>query len=318
MAFIPIHIRADIQGSKKGRITPAQQAQLNAWSLSKKTGILDWGGKCTITNTVPERASNGDVTITFNKGYIVICGRLIECEDGTNFTFNTSVNETGKIILKIDLNSSGENEFVIEKTTRSQLTQQDLNENPVTGIYEFELYSYTTTSTNVSFTSSVSSYVKNLDGLVEDIKSNVRSDIEKIEKRLDRLGFKSGRLTPQQQFTNLTGNDDGIITREGNRVVIKFSMTCDIIFLGNVKKILFTVPEWAIPKNYDNLYIGGFTGGNSSGFLQLDKQGQIWALPGFNVGEIKIEKMANIVYEKPAYESYNREFAIGYEAEPIN
>lgn len=308
MAFIPIHIRADIQGSKKGRITPAQQAQLNAWSLSKKTGILDWGGKCTITNTVPERASNGDVTITFNKGYIVICGRLIECEDGTNFTFNTSANETGKIVLKIDLNSSGENEFVIEKTTRSQLTQQDLNENPVTGIYEFELYSYTTTATNVSFTSSVSSYVKNLDGLVEDIKSDVRSDIEKIETRLDRLGFKSGKLTPQKQFTNLVGNDDGIITREGNRVVMNFLITFESSSNGGV---LFTVPSWAIPKNDDGLYIGSYTNkyNNTGHYLKLNKQGEISA------GNGSVKEIATGVYD--THFALTR-FAIGYEAEPIN
>lgn len=311
MAFIPIHIRADIQGSKKGRITPAQQAQLNAWSLSKKTGILDWGGKCTITNTVPERASNGDVTITFNKGYIVICGRLIECEDGTNFTFNTSVNETGKIILKIDLNSSGENEFVIEKTTRSQLTQQDLNENPVTGIYEFELYSYTTSATNVSFTNSISSYVKNVDGLVEDIRSYVISNIERIESRLDSLGFKSGRLTPKQQFTNLVGNDDGIITREGNRVLMNFHITFDSYSYSSNGGVLFTVPSWAIPKNNDGIYIGSYTNkyNNTGPYLRLNKQGEI------TFGSGSVEEIATGVYSTHYVLT---QYTIGYEAEPIN
>ena len=36
MAFIPIDAKADIQGSKKGKLTPYQHAQLNVEGITQK------------------------------------------------------------------------------------------------------------------------------------------------------------------------------------------------------------------------------------------------------------------------------------------
>ena len=91
MAFIPIHAKADIVGEKKGKITPAQASLLNAWCLASKTGILDWGGKCEATAT-SYSISNNVATIVLNKGYIVICGRLVEVEQNTSIVVDTSAN----------------------------------------------------------------------------------------------------------------------------------------------------------------------------------------------------------------------------------
>lgn len=169
--FIPIHAKADIVGEKKGKITPAQASQLNAWCLASKTGILDWGGKCEATAT-SYSISNNVATIVLNKGYIVICGRLVEVEQNTSIDIDTSANPSGKIILSFNLSSSGKEEFKVEVVDRV-LRQDDLNENPISGVYEFELYSYSVTSTTVT-----------LNRNVQYIKS--------VSERLDELGFKEG------------------------------------------------------------------------------------------------------------------------------
>lgn len=196
--FIPINAKADISGSKKGKVNPSQNAQLNAFCLGNKTGILNCLGKCTAQNSYYS-AVNNEANIVFNSGYVVICGRLVECEAGSVFTATTpsSGTETGWIIMKYDLSASEENEFKIvqKKTTDGALVQQDLNENPITGIYEFPLYSYTATPTGITLTREV-------------------GYIDSVEDRLERLGFKEGSL--DVSGGTITANS---FTRQGNYVI---------------------------------------------------------------------------------------------------
>lgn len=153
MSFIAIDAKADISENKKGKLTPAQHAQFNAFCLTKKTGILDCLGKCEYISPISIDSANHKATITFNSGYVVICGRLVECEAGTTFVADLPVSgeETGYIVLRYDLSAFEENEFkVIQKT--GSLTQQDLNNNPIDGVYEFVLYKYTATPTSITLT----------------------------------------------------------------------------------------------------------------------------------------------------------------------
>ena len=66
MAFIPINAKADVKGSKKGRLTPAQNAQLNAFCLASKTGILDTLDKCE-AEQFSYTAINNLATIVFKR-----------------------------------------------------------------------------------------------------------------------------------------------------------------------------------------------------------------------------------------------------------
>lgn len=201
--FIPIDARADVENSKKGKLTPAQHAQLNAFCLTEKTGIFDCLGKCEYISPISIDSINHTATITFRSGYIVICGRLVECEEGTTFTADLPVNseETGYIVLKYDLSSFENNEFkVIQKT--GELTQQDLNENPVNGVYEFVLYEYNATSSSMTLTRDLG-YIKS------------------VEQRLDELGFKSGSLA--LSGGNITEN---LFTRQGNYVIGNVDLSC--------------------------------------------------------------------------------------------
>lgn len=194
MAFIAIDARADVTGSKKGKLTPAQHAQLNAWCLASKTGILDCLDKCE-AYMQSYAASNNEVTIKFKAGYIVICGRLIECEDNTTFIMRTptSGTQTGKIILRYNLANFGNSEFVITTKT-GDLIQNDLNDNPSTGIYEFELYSYNATSSSVVLTRTNTDYIPDIN---EELKPLQGYNTEEgtIEERLTRLGFNQASIS---------------------------------------------------------------------------------------------------------------------------
>jgi hypothetical protein len=210
MAFIPIDARADIEGSKKGKLTPAQHAQLNAWCLASKTGILDFPqdhnkmGRCEAKN-LDVTPINNQATIEFNRGYIVICGRLVECEEGSTVSVNTPIGSgtiKGKIIARFSLSNTKESEFVVT-TTSGSLRQDDLNEQNIDGVYELELYDYTATSLSVSLTRT-QPYIPDLGGKLAQFEDSLMSsgkplngyDVSKgtIEERLTTLGFREATI----------------------------------------------------------------------------------------------------------------------------
>lgn len=232
MAFIPIDAKADLQGQKKGKITPAQHAILNAWSLASKTGILDFPqdhakkGRCETDTLNITNIQQNETEIIFNKGYLVICGRLVECEDGTKFTFNTPITgkETGKIIARFSLGASGNEEFkIIQKTGSLIQPDDDLNDNPVNGEYELELYSYEAYPTSATLTRT-QPYIPDLGGKLKEFEASLKDEGKPlhgyddtkgtIEERLTALGFKEGSIA----LPNGTATVNNV-TRQGNYVI---------------------------------------------------------------------------------------------------
>lgn len=228
MSFIAIDARADVAESKKGKLTPAQHAQLNAWCLSSKTGILDWGNRCESTSS-SYSVSGGTASVYFKKGFVVICGRLVECEEGSSVLVSAPSVGTvnGKIILRFNLSNSGAEEF--EATTKTgALVHQDLNDNPTTGVYEFELYSYTATPTTVTLSRTNTDYIPDVGGKLAQFITVLTGtgmtgtgtpplqgyDKSKgtIEERLSSLGFKQGNILR-------AGSVVGKIYRQGNYVI---------------------------------------------------------------------------------------------------
>lgn len=234
--FIAINAKADIQGSKKGKLTPAQNAQVNAWCLASKTGIFDFGGKC-LASSSSFVASNNEATIDFHNGFVAICGRIIECEEGTQVKVVTPTTGTinGKIILRYDLAANGANEFVVTTTTAA-LVQQDLNENPITGVYEFELYSYTATPTSVTLVRNNTDYIPDIGGKLNQLITVLTGtgivgsgnpplqgyNTEKgtVEERLTRLGFKQGSVTMTVGMASSAN-----IRRQGNYCLFDLTAT---------------------------------------------------------------------------------------------
>lgn len=259
MAFIAINAKSDISGSKKGKITPDQNALINAFCLSNKTGILDIGDKCTLQNTSIQVQDN-QATIIFNGGYIVICGRLVECESGTTFTITapSSGTEEGKIILRYDLQSTGNEEFKITtKKDTETITTQDLNENPKTGIYELELYSYVATSSQVTLTINPNiKIISTMNDKMIILKNDIISEFTQqgkplygyntskgsIEKRLTELGFKEGNAT------NLSGVSSVTLMKLGKFVICKFIYTNS--------KFSFNIPDDFLP--FKDMGINGY------------------------------------------------------------
>lgn len=228
--FIAIDAKADIKGSKKGKLTPAQHAQLNAWSLADKTGILDFGGKCEAKETTITNITSNEASVYFKNGYIVICGRLVQVEQDAivKIITPTSGKVDGKIIAEFNLSGVGEEEFKVYSSNTTSLTQQDLNEEE-TGVYQFELYSYTATPTTVSLIRNNTNYVPDIggklrqfeEGLTGEGKPLANYDITKgsIEDRLTNLGFKQGSvsLTSGSATTNK-------ITRQGNYCILSLTV----------------------------------------------------------------------------------------------
>lgn len=267
--FIPIDAKADVSGSKKGKLTPAQHAQLNAWCLSEKTGILDCLDKCeynvSTTSLVP---SNNKVTVKFKKGYLVICGRLVECEAETEveITTPTTGTETGWIIAKYDLSSTENSEFVVtqKKTSQGALVQEDLNDNPISGVYEFPLYSYTATSSLVTL-ERTGSYIPDIGGKLEQFEEDLTSEGKPlyqydstkgtIEARLTALGFRQGSIS-----SNATTTQTNVLKRQGNYIYGLLSASRNPSGGGSRNILPISVPSEFAPasaisfKTYVSLY----------------------------------------------------------------
>lgn len=256
MAFIPIDAKADVQGSKKGKLTPAQHAQLNAWSLASKTGILDALGRCE-AESLTYTATNNIATIVFKKGYLVICGRLVECEAGTEVQVNTpaspSGSTSGKIIARYNLGQSQEKEFEILTKQSGALVQQDLNENPSTGVYEFELYSYTATPNLVTL-SRTGDYIPDIGGRLELFEKSLTDegkplggyDTSKgtIEERLTALGFKEGSVTVAGGL-GVIATQTNTVKRQGNYCILNIAIN---IQEQNKPSYLGVIPEQFCPE----------------------------------------------------------------------
>ena len=253
MAFIPIIAKEDgVAGSRKGKITPAQMAQLFAWTLKGKTGILNTLGKCEAYQT-SNAISGGSATITFKSGYLVICGRLVECQEGTTYTLNNLVSGAkGMIVAKFDLQASAANEFQISSITGSPI-QQDLNEYPTTGVYEFPLYTYSVIGNKLTLfrdiLSSDTYYIDDVNGLVDNIlinfnsikgngfrrgrdyinpsevssieaplhfydvaKGTIENRLSALTTRMENLGFKQG---------SVSGIEGATLTKQGKYAILK-------------------------------------------------------------------------------------------------
>lgn len=270
MAFIAIDAKADVAGEKKGKITPAQHSQLNSFVLTKKTGILDCLGKCLAKNATISIVDN-IANIEFNSGYLVICGRLVQCEQGTVVQVNTSTYPSGVIVAKYNLNESGNNEFSIIVKSSTNLQQDDLND-VLLGTYEFALYEFTTGNNMLSLTRTNNAYVKSVEDNIEEINNELEPlsdyDISKgtIESRLANLGFKSGAITllgTQYSSAGLLSPSGNGLYRQGNFVFAKYNS----FYVNGVTQtdfqnyladgaIMFTLSEGFRPKNSLICYVG--------------------------------------------------------------
>lgn len=185
--MIPITFNADdLNNEKKGNIRAQDLASFLSISMPKRAGVLDiFDNPCTAYQT---SYATGYATLTMHKGYINIYGRCIYVEEGEQVqialpTDNNTVN--GTFGVRINLGETGANEVTwFTKTTGLQ--QDNILNNEANGIYEFGLYNYSATSSNIQLT-------------------YIASKIENIVDYLNGANFRTRELTDNSTNIATTG-----------------------------------------------------------------------------------------------------------------
>ena len=201
--LIPVIFKADGgDSSRKGKIRAEDLSVLSAFSLNQKTGILQVLSQCNAygISTIPGRAY-----FYLNSGYVSICGRLIYIEEATQVEVDlpASGTVTGSFGIRVDLTAMGSSECEFFSKTGT-LTKIDLNENPTTGIYELELYSYRATNNTFEIIGKTAPIIEaggkpyangamfttSRTGEIDETET-IQEKIENINYRLATLGFDS-------------------------------------------------------------------------------------------------------------------------------
>lgn len=349
MAFIAIHAKADIttndiidtqpaSTTKKGKFTPQQAAILNSFSLTGKTGVLDIGKKCALINDTVSIVG-GKVELTFQDGYFLICGRLIECQDGTTYTIDADSVNTGDIIVaEFDKSNQKNDEFTIKIVPKNSSfdNQSSLLEDGI--VYQLPMYTITKSSTTISFarhslfssyihtTSNALSSLANMikdspgaplynynkgQGTVEDRFTNISSTVTNISNRLDKLGFKSGTITFNSATfgsVNYTSTSENGIYRQGNFVFCRVAAK-----YGSKQKLTSSFAQLAEnfrPKQATYITAYAITDNNFIGALNYLIKTDGTVTQAYSGGE----GLATIMQ----YGYYELYINFGYEAAPIN
>ena len=223
MSVIPISFKADgDDSSKKGKIRAEDFSVLSSFCLPKKTGVLNVLNKCEAYNLTP---SSPDTFFYLHNGYAVICGRLVYIEEASqcSITLPISGTEQGYFGIKIDLSAAEDAECSFFQKTGT-LVQNDLNENPISGVYEFPLFRYTATSATVTSLTKIADIIEIAQtpaladaatyaadrGGTPDMSATIGEKFADIDSRLSALGFKRG---------SIGGNASGTLTKSGNYVI---------------------------------------------------------------------------------------------------
>lgn len=151
MALIAKVFPADLgDENAKGNLLPQDFGAILGFLNPHDAGILNIPEKdCSQFGSI--NISGQTAIITFHAGYIIIHGRLVYIEEGTEVAFNlpTSGSVNGVLGIKINLAESGVNEVTWFQKTSGVVTE-DLIKKETDGVYEFVLYNYT--ATDLAFT----------------------------------------------------------------------------------------------------------------------------------------------------------------------
>lgn len=233
MALIPISFKADVEDNQKGNIRAEDLSALLAFLNPATAGVLKIStdnSDCSYNGT-PLIVGN-TAQVTFRKGYIVIYGRIIYIEEGTQVSFNlpTSGNVSGVFGVKINLAEDGLNEVTWFQKTTSVQTDNLLN-NTDSGVYEFVLYKYTATPTTFIIgdkTSQIINNIKDADFITQSI-SDSSNKVATTSFTQNLINSKIGQKAqtaiitgeveiyiPNTQYHSNTEPTDNIWVKSGN------------------------------------------------------------------------------------------------------
>lgn len=291
MSLIPITFKADggETFAKKGKVRAEDLSALFAFSLSNKTGVLNVLGKCNQYNVM---ISSGVANISLHSGYVSICGRLIYVDEATTvqITLPASGSISGSFGIKVNLANSGDAEVEWYAKDRTEgLIQEDLNENPASGVYEFELYQYNATNNNFTFVRKTATEISTAYDMLETLKQEVEAlkttgaaqgavypaysngslatENGTILARLDSLGFKQGNVTINASNSGITQNT---VTKQGKIALINIEILTQATNI--ITGVIATVPSAFKAKTTQYLigYFGFGAGDGGSVMLKIE------------------------------------------------
>lgn len=217
MALIPITFKADLgSDNAKGNLRAEDLSALFAFNYPNKAGILS------ITGTDCEQFGNINVVgstaqITFHKGYIIVYGKAIYIEEGTEVAFNlpSSGSVSGVLGVKINLAENGVNEVVwFQKTTTTQT--DNLLQKPSTGVYEFVLYNYTATANTFVLGAKTTEIINNIDVYL----ATKLKDYFTIQTHSTQSYDLTLKLTKFPNSSLVIGEIDGYLLSRGNPSIV--------------------------------------------------------------------------------------------------
>jgi len=148
-----------------GKVPPFIDRFLNYFNLASPTGILKGiGNECEINDPSISYGVSGYVQFKFKEGLALIYGGASYIENETDFKphdissgalldgLPLTQTNTGSLGIRIDLSKPKDEQVRFYYKTTQTLVQQDLNALKSSGVYEFELYKYTSTGSVVTFT----------------------------------------------------------------------------------------------------------------------------------------------------------------------
>ena len=250
MALIPITFNADLGDvNQKGNVRPEDLGALFSMLYPNSAGILNITGQdCSQFGSINVVGSTAQVT--FHSGYIVVFGRAIYIEEGTQVAFNLPASGTtnGVLGVKINLAENAENEVTWFQKVGTPQTD-DLAKNPATGVYEFVLYYYTATASTLSLTAKTNELIDNVPVKITDMMTT-----EKFEQSSKDLTLK---LYKQKGSSIVHGTLIGHIPTKGKN--------------GVVTSYTYNLPEEFRPARDVNIF--AYTGG--TGTTELTSKEQI-------------------------------------------
>lgn len=150
MAVKAINFKYDPTGQNSGIATPHTDAILNYYQSISGTGYFDGIGDGGQITAPIDYSVAGSAKLSFNLGAFLIYGRMVMIEGGTIFSVPLTSTSIGSIGIRVNLSLAAGAEAQLYSKLTQTLSQNNLLNNPVSGIYELELYRYSSNGSTLS------------------------------------------------------------------------------------------------------------------------------------------------------------------------
>lgn len=190
------------------------------WDVNLQSGIIEG---CEISYL-------GNNMIHIDGGYGVIKGGLFQMEDHTEYVdLAESDNTTGQIYLKLDLSADDKLQIICETAASLHPMTQELDANFTNGVYEFQLCTYTATTTALEDVTQTFPNAKgaiDLLGTEQELMSNTTPGkipdaliVKGINSNLSDFAFRVDTDTSKPQYSSDGGTtwanfSSGVSTRK--------------------------------------------------------------------------------------------------------